>query len=172
MRMKGEMRLEAGAEREAEAAGALIGIISDTHGTLRPEALATLEGVDHILHAGDIGRADIVPRLRKIAPVTAIRGNVDGADWARAFPPTAAIAFSRRRVFMIHDRKDLAFDPAAEGYAAVIAGHSHKPGAETVGGVLHLNPGSAGPRRFSLPVTLATLRLEGDTLAWDIRSIV
>ena len=134
-----------------------IGVIADTHGLLRPEAVAALTGVRHILHAGDIGSPEIVPRLAEIAPVTAIRGNVDSGDWAEAFPPTATLELAGRRVHMLHDLHDLDLDPAAEGVAVVIAGHSHRPSVRQQGGVLFLNPGSAGRRRFRLPVTLALL---------------
>lgn len=148
-----------------------VGIISDTHGLLRPEALALLRGVAHIVHAGDIGAPDIVPRLGQLAPVTAIAGNIDVADWARAFRPTASVVLLGRRFFVIHDRGDLDFDPAAEGYDAVISGHSHRAATQIVDGVLYLNPGSAGPRRFKLPTTVATLWIEGDTIASNIHFI-
>lgn len=136
-----------------------IGVISDTHGLLRPEAVERLAGVDHILHAGDIGGPEIVPRLRAVAPTTAIRGNVDRGEWADEHPPVVTAELGGRRFHMLHDLADLDLDPAAQGLDVVVAGHSHRPRIETVGGVLHLNPGSAGPRRFALPVTLATLEL-------------
>jgi len=136
-----------------------LGILSDTHGLLRPEVLPALAGVGHILHAGDIGRSDIVPALAAIAPVTAIRGNVDTQAWAQAFPETIQLTLAGRRILMLHDRKALAGDPADDGLDLVVSGHSHRPGAETLAGVLHLNPGSCGPRRFRLPVTLALLDL-------------
>lgn len=136
-----------------------IGVISDTHGLLRPEAEARLAGVHHILHAGDIGAPDIVPRLSAIAPVTAVRGNVDIEDWARAFPARAVARLGGFAILVLHDAGDLSEDPAALGLDAVVAGHSHRPSVETRGGVLRLNPGSAGRRRFRLPVTLATLDL-------------
>ncbi|MBP0616002.1 metallophosphoesterase family protein [Jiella mangrovi] len=150
----------------------VIGIISDTHGMLRPEALSRLQGVGHIIHGGDIGAADIVARLEKIAPVTAIRGNVDVADWAQTFPETRSVELFGRRFFVIHDRNDLSFDPAQKGYDVVISGHSHRPGLQTSGGVLYLNPGSAGRRRFKLPVTVATLRIEGEAMTPEIHEIV
>ena len=136
-----------------------IGVISDTHGLLRPEAEARLAGVHHILHAGDIGAPDIVPRLKAIAPVTAIRGNVDVGPWAAAYPETATLRLAGRIVHMLHDRHALAAEPGTAGIRVVVSGHSHRPEVETVGGVLFLNPGSAGRRRFRLPVTLATLDL-------------
>jgi uncharacterized protein len=141
-----------------------VGVISDTHGLLRPEAEARLAGVDHIIHAGDIGAAGIVPRLERIAPTTAIRGNVDHDDWAEAFPETAVVMLADRRIFVLHDRGTLGFDPAANGFSVVVSGHSHRPSIERVGGVLYLNPGSAGRRRFSLPVTVAMLDLSGKTV--------
>ncbi|EAU40804.1 hypothetical protein FP2506_17989 [Fulvimarina pelagi HTCC2506] len=149
-----------------------IGVISDTHGLLRPEAISKLEGVCQIVHAGDIGKPEIVSCLAGIAPVTTIRGNVDTADWAQAFPETACLDVAGRRIFVIHDRNDLAFDPAEEGYDLVISGHCHRPGFETVENVLYLNPGSAGPRRFKLPVTLATLDLEQSPLVPAIHQLV
>lgn len=141
-----------------------IGVVSDTHGLLRSEAAARLAGVAHIVHAGDIGRPEVIAELERIAPVTAIRGNVDTGAWATAWPETRTVTLGGRRLHLLHDLNALALDPAAEGIDAVISGHSHKPRVETVGGVLYLNPGSAGPRRFRLPVTLATLEIAGDGL--------
>ncbi|MBU1374288.1 MAG: metallophosphatase family protein [Bacteroidetes bacterium] len=137
--------------------GARIGVISDTHGLLRPEALAALEGVERILHAGDIGKPDHLDALARIAPVTAICGNIDRGPWAEALPETASLRIGGLRIHMIHDRKALQVDPGAEGWDVVISGHSHKPGIEETGSTLWLNPGAAGPRRFRLPVTLAFL---------------
>lgn len=139
-----------------------IGIISDTHGLLRPEAERRLAGVDHIVHGGDIGGPDIVAALRRIAPVTAIRGNVDTADWARAYAETERVHLAGRSIFVVHDRKTLRIDPVALGIDVVICGHSHVPKVETIEGVLYLNPGSAGRRRFRLPITLATLDITPD----------
>jgi hypothetical protein len=150
-----------------------IGILSDTHGLLRPEVLAALAGVGHILHAGDIGGPDIVPALAAIAPVTAIRGNVDTQAWAQAFPEIASIRLAGRRILMLHDRKAPGPDPADDGGVdLVVSGHSHRPGAETLAGVLHLNPGSCGPRRFRLPVTLALLDLAVMPLAPSFVTLV
>ncbi|WP_245749747.1 metallophosphoesterase family protein [Palleronia marisminoris] len=137
-----------------------IGVISDTHGLLRPEALEALEGVDRILHAGDIGNPDHLGALARIAPVMAIRGNIDRGDWAEALPDTATVTIEGLRIHMIHDRNALKADPQAEGWDVVISGHSHKPGIEDTGGTLWLNPGAAGPRRFRLPITLAFLWAE------------
>ena len=134
-----------------------IGVISDTHGLLRPEALEALEGVGRILHAGDIGNPRHLDVLARIAPVTAIRGNIDRGDWAEALPETVTLTAERLRIHMIHDRKALQADPGAERWDVVISGHSHKPGIEETGGTLWLNPGAAGPRRFRLPITLAFL---------------
>jgi putative phosphoesterase len=135
-----------------------IGIISDTHGLLRPEAEQRLAGVDHIVHAGDIGRPEIIDTLRRIAPVTAIRGNVDSAEWAREYPDTALLRLAGISIYVLHDLKTLQADPGA-GIDVIISGHSHVPKIDTVGGVLYLNPGSAGRRRFKLPITLATLEV-------------
>jgi len=137
----------------------MIGIISDTHGLLRPEACARLAGVDHIIHAGDIGRPEVIAGLRELAPTTAIRGNIDTGRWAKGYPHTARLKLGGRSIHVLHDLKDLDVDPAAAGIDVVVSGHSHRPKIETVGGVLYLNPGSAGPRRFTLPIALATLEL-------------
>ena len=134
-----------------------IGVISDTHGLLRPEALEALEGVGRILHAGDIGDPDHLNALARIAPVTAIRGNIDRGPWAEALPETVSLTIGSLRIHMIHDRKALQVDPASEGWNVVISGHSHTPGIDETGGTLWLNPGAAGPRRFHLPITLAFL---------------
>jgi hypothetical protein len=134
-----------------------IGVISDTHGLLRPEALDALEGVAYILHAGDIGDPALLETLERIAPVTAIRGNVDRGPWADALPETARLTIDGLQVYMIHDRNDLRADPKAEGWDVVISGHSHRPGIDDTGTPLWLNPGAAGPRRFRLPITLAYL---------------
>ncbi|MEM5543398.1 metallophosphoesterase family protein [Sulfitobacter sp. AS92] len=137
--------------------GERIGVISDTHGLLRPEALDALEGVRHILHAGDIGDPEHLKTLARIASVTAIRGNIDRGDWADALPETASLTLCGLRIYMIHNRKDLRADPEAEGVDVVISGHSHKPRIEASGSPLWLNPGAAGPRRFRLPISLAFL---------------
>ena len=136
-----------------------IGIISDTHGLLRPEAVQRLAGVAHIIHAGDIGRADVLAGLRRIAPLTAIRGNVDTGDWAKEYPDTQVVRLGERSFYVLHDLQELQIDPAGCGIDVVVSGHSHRPRVETIDGVLYLNPGSAGPRRFKLPITLATLEL-------------
>jgi putative phosphoesterase len=141
-----------------------IGIISDTHGLLRPGAERLLAGVDHIVHGGDIGRPEIIAALRQIAPVTAIRGNVDTDDWAREYADTELVRIADRSIFVVHDLKTLRIDPVALGIEIVISGHSHVAGIDTVGGVLYLNPGSAGRRRFRLPITLATLDVTVDGL--------
>lgn len=138
-----------------------IGVISDTHGLLRPEAEQCLAGVAHIIHAGDIGRPEVIAGLRRIAPVIAIKGNVDTADWAARYPATKTVKLGGCAIHVLHDLHQLKLDPASRGIDVVISGHSHKPDIETVDGVLFLNPGSAGPRRFSLPITLATLELTG-----------
>lgn len=134
-----------------------IGIISDTHGLLRPEAERRLAGVDHIIHGGDIGGPEIIAALRRIAPVTAIRGNVDTGSWAAQYADTEHVRLAGRTIYVLHDLKTLQISPAALGIDMVISGHSHVPMIETVDGVLYLNPGSAGRRRFKLPITLATV---------------
>jgi len=135
----------------------LIGVISDTHGLLRPEALAALEGSEHILHAGDVGDAAILDRLRAIAPVTAIRGNVDVQGACALLPQTELVELGGRSIYMLHDRQALDLDPIAAGIAVVVSGHSHHPAIQWHKGILDFNPGSAGPRRFSTPVSLGFL---------------
>jgi phosphoesterase, MJ0936 family len=143
----------------AESTMQVVGVISDTHGLLRPEAAAALAGSDVIVHAGDIGKPEVLAALQTLAPrVVAIRGNVD-LRWAHDFDDVADVTISGRRLHVLHDLKQLAIDPSACGVDVVVSGHSHRPLLERRGGVLYLNPGSAGPRRFRLPVTLARLRL-------------
>lgn len=134
-----------------------LGLISDTHGLLRPEALHALAEADHIIHAGDIGQPEIIRQLEEIAPVSAIRGNVDIDEWAEAYPEALTLTLAGRRIHVVHDIATLALDPVREGIAFLVFGHSHKPLVEARDGVMRINPGSAGPRRFRLPVTLATL---------------
>jgi putative phosphoesterase len=146
----------------------LIGVISDTHGLMRPEALTALRGSDLIIHAGDVGSADVIEQLNAIAPTHAVRGNVDTQSWARALPDTRVVEAAELRFYLLHVRAELAVDPISAGYAAVIFGHSHKPSVEMRNGVLWLNPGSAGPRRFRLPVTVARIRVAADNLDPEI----
>ena len=150
----------------------IIGVISDTHGLLRPEAEERLAGVNHIIHAGDIGSPAIVPRLRTIAPTTAIRGNVDTQDWAREFPDRDAVTLAGRSIYVLHDLGDLNLDPVAAGFDIVIAGHSHRPRVETIDGVLYLNRGSAGPRRFKLPITVATIEMTADVIRPEVHKLM
>jgi uncharacterized protein len=141
-----------------------VGVISDTHGLLRPAAVDAFSGVDHIIHAGDIGSSEVLGELARLAPVTAVRGNNDKGSWARSLPLTQVTKIEGRSLYVLHDIAELDLDPAAAGFSAVIAGHSHKPTIETKGGVLFLNPGSAGPRRFKLPVSLALIELDTQSL--------
>ena len=137
-----------------------IGLISDTHGLLRPEALAFLAGSDHLVHGGDIGNPEILERLAAIAPLTVVRGNNDTAAWAGTIPETARLAVDGVTILVIHDLKELAGDPAADGVRVVVSGHSHQPACVERGGVLYVNPGSAGRRRFSLPIAAGELLVE------------
>ena len=137
-----------------------VGVLSDTHGLLRPQVLAALQGVDHILHAGDVGEAVILERLRAIAPLTAIRGNIDTSGPCAALPATEAVELNGALFYLVHAIADLDLHPKAAGVRAVIYGHSHKPSLEWKDDVLYLNPGSAGPRRFSLPLSLAFVDIE------------
>ena len=141
-----------------------IGVISDTHGLLRPEALDALQGSDHIVHAGDVGEPEILDQLREIAPVTAVRGNVDRGAWARALPTSEVLEADRTAIYVIHILSELDLKPESAGFAAVIYGHSHMPKLETKKGVIFFNPGSAGPRRFNLPVTVGRLTIERGTV--------
>jgi putative phosphoesterase len=142
----------------------MIGIISDTHGLLRPAAIEALRGVEHILHAGDVGDASILDSLRNVAPVTAIRGNIDVGGPCSHLPATEVVTLDGHTFYMLHDRQALDLDPAAAGFSAVISGHSHKPLIEWRHGVLYMNPGSAGPRRFSLPISIGLLTIGADGL--------
>ena len=137
----------------------MIGLISDTHGLLRPEALGALDGSDLIIHAGDVGAPEILEQLRGLAPVVAVKGNVDREAWCADLPETAVADAGSSLVYVLHDLKALDLKPAAAGIAMVVSGHSHKPVCEERGGVLYINPGSAGPRRFNLPVTVARVDL-------------
>lgn len=138
-----------------------IGLISDTHGLLRPEALQALAGSALIVHAGDIGEGDILARLAQIAPVQAVRGNNDRAPWARGLPDSCIVEAGALRLHVLHDLSTLAIDPVAEGVDVVVSGHSHRPRVERRGRVLYVNPGSAGPVRFRLPVSVALLEADG-----------
>jgi putative phosphoesterase len=148
-----------------------IGIISDTHGLLRQEAIDALAGVDHIIHAGDIGNAEILEKLSEIAPVTAVRGNNDHAQWAAGLPDTQLISIAGQTIFLIHDTKEIDVDLEDAGVHIVIAGHSHRPLIETRQGILFINPGSAGPRRFSLPVSFALLEIANGITTAGIRRL-
>jgi putative phosphoesterase len=139
-----------------------VGLISDTHGLLRPQALEALRGSDHIVHAGDITGPEILAPLAALAPLTVVRGNNDRGAWAAELPETALLQAGAVRIYVIHDLKELAIDPRAEGVRVVVSGHSHKPKVEERDGVLYVNPGSAGRRRFSLPISVGELRVDGD----------
>jgi putative phosphoesterase len=136
-----------------------LGVISDTHGLVRPEALRALAGVERIVHAGDIGTPEVLEVLERVAPVTAVRGNNDRGAWAKAIPETDVLELGGVSLYLLHDLHELDLEPRAAGFAAVISGHSHQPKLEERDGVLYLNPGSAGPRRFKLPISLATLTI-------------
>lgn len=146
----------------------LVGVISDTHGLLRPQALEALAGAQLVIHAGDIGSSDILNALARLAPVEAVRGNVDTEAWAHAIPKTAVVEVQGRSLYVLHDLKRLDLDPRAAGFAAVISGHSHVPTNEMRNGVLYFNPGSAGPRRFRLPVSVGRLWLSSQGIRAEI----
>ena len=138
----------------------ILGLISDTHGLLREQAVRALRGSDLILHAGDVGAPEILDTLKTIAPVVAVRGNVDTDKWGQTLPFTEVIQVGSVMIYVLHILQDLDVNPAAAGFRIVVSGHSHKPGQREKDGVLYINPGSAGPRRFYLPVTVARLNLE------------
>jgi len=138
----------------------VVGVISDTHGLLRPEGLEALRGSERIIHAGDVGDPAILDQLRTIAPVTAVRGNIDKGAWAHKLPETAVIEIGRVSIYVLHDLSQLDLKPEAAGFQVVISGHSHVPKQETRAGVLYFNPGSAGPKRFKLPITVGKLVVE------------
>jgi putative phosphoesterase len=148
-----------------------VGLISDTHGLLRPEALEALRGCAHIIHAGDIGDAAILASLREIAPVTAVRGNNDRAAWASGIADTQMVQVEAARIYVIHDIAELDIDPVAAGVNAVVAGHSHKPASHVKGEVLYVNPGSAGPRRFSLPISIGFLHVAGSSVTAELKTL-
>ena len=139
----------------------VVGLISDTHGLLRPQALAALRGCDRIVHAGDIGDAAILDALRAVAPVTAVRGNNDRGGAFGALPDTDVLQAGAAVIYVIHDLNELDLDPAAAGFHVVVSGHSHRPKVDARDGVLYVNPGSAGPRRFTLPIAVGRLRIAG-----------
>jgi uncharacterized protein len=149
----------------------LVGVISDTHGLLRPEALAALQGSDYIIHAGDVGDPAILGKLGEIAPITAVRGNVDRGGWARGVPETNILEVAGRLIYVLHDLNQLDLKPESTGFAAVISGHSHVPKQEMKNGVLYFNPGSAGLRRFKLPVSVGRLLIEAGGIRGEIVQI-
>jgi hypothetical protein len=149
----------------------LIGVISDTHGLLRPEAVTALRGVEHILHAGDVGDAAILDALRKIAPVTAIRGNVDTTGACAELPATDVVELGGSLFYLVHSVHDLDINPVAAGVAMVVSGHSHKASMTVKDGVVYFNPGSAGPRRFSLPITMGFVTVE-DGVEASVKELV
>jgi putative phosphoesterase len=138
----------------------IIGVISDTHGLLRPESLAALQGSDYIIHAGDIGDPVILDKLEEVAPVTAVRGNVDHGAWTRKIPATNVLQIGEISIYVLHSIQELDLKPEAAKFAAVVYGHSHVPKQERKNGVLYFNPGSAGPRRFKLPVSVGRITIE------------
>ena len=145
-----------------------VGVISDTHGLVRPQALAALAGAERIIHAGDIGHPEVLTALEVIAPVVAVRGNNDQDAWAAAVPATVIVEVGGLRLYVLHDVKTLDFDPATAGFSGVICGHSHRPRLEQQAGVWLINPGSAGPRRFTLPVSVARLYMQVGTLTPEL----
>ncbi len=163
------MPVAADGGRSVRANGALaVGLIADTHGLLRPEAAAALAGSDLILHAGDIGSPDVLAGLAAIAPVHAVRGNTDAGAWAEGLPAVDVVAAGDVHLYLIHNLCDIDLDPHAAGFAAVISGHSHRPAVSAKDGVLFVNPGSAGPRRFTLPVAVARLSIVARKVSAEI----
>jgi putative phosphoesterase len=146
----------------------LIGVISDTHGLLRPEALEAIRGAQQIIHAGDVGAPEILKKLATIAPVTAVRGNIDKDAWAQELPETQVLETAGISIYVLHDLTKLDVKPEAAGFRLVIYGHSHVPKQEFRNGVLYFNPGSAGPRRFKLPVSVGRLSIDGDKVSAEV----
>ena len=148
-----------------------LGVISDTHGLLRPEAEEVLRGSDIIVHAGDIGSPDVLRRLEKIARVIAVRGNIDREPWAKDLPLSESLELGRASIYVLHDVNELDLDPRVAGFSVVIAGHSHQPRCEERDGVLFFNPGSAGPRRFRLPISLGVISIEGSRVTGALKTL-
>jgi putative phosphoesterase len=149
-----------------------IGVIADTHGLLRPEAIEALKGSDLIVHAGDIGKPEILEALKSVAPVVAIRGNIDTGEWCQSLPIGETVEAGEHKLYVIHNLSDLEVDPKTAGFKGVIFGHSHQPSMETRNGVLFLNPGSAGPRRFKLPISVAIIEIKGEELKPELIKII
>ncbi|MBO2929033.1 metallophosphoesterase family protein [Metapseudomonas otitidis] len=148
-----------------------IGLIADTHGLLSPQALAALEGCDHILHAGDIGKPEILDALRQLAPLSVVRGNNDTQVWAQAIPHDLSLQLGGACLYLVHDQADIPTDLATRGVDAIITGHSHKPLITQRDGILHINPGSAGPRRFKLPIAVGSLLIEDGRVRAELREL-
>lgn len=146
----------------------VIGVISDTHGLLRPEAIEALRGVEYIIHAGDVGRPEILEQLSEIAPLTAVRGNVDEVGWAQKLPETGVLEIGGILIYVLHDLAKLDLNPKAAGFKVVVSGHSHVPKQEMRDGVLYFNPGSAGPKRFNLPISIGKLIIDDMSVRGDI----
>ena len=146
----------------------LIGVISDTHGLVRAEAIDALRGAEMILHAGDVGNSEVLDVLSGVAPVVAVRGNNDKGEWAEGLPPWEVVDIGAVSVYMLHDLKEIDISPSGAGFRVVVSGHSHRPSVEERKGVLYVNPGSAGPRRFSLPVSVARLRVIGESVSAQV----
>ena len=148
-----------------------IGVIADTHGLMRPQILRAFHGVDHIIHAGDVGSVAVIDELKNIAPITVIRGNMDLADWASNFPETAVAEFDGLLLYVIHNLSNLDLDPQTAGFSAVLYGHSHAPSQEIHHGILFFNPGSSGPTRFHLPPSVGLLNISGTKISGEIISL-
>jgi uncharacterized protein len=162
------MALRSSAGDKGRFAGRLVGVIPDTHGLVRPEAVEALRGTDMILHAGDVGGPRVLEALGAVAPVVAVRGNNDKGEWADSLPQRGVVEVGAVFVYLLHDLKEIGLSPSGAGFKVVISGHSHKPSVEERGGVLYLNPGSAGPRRFSLPVSVARLMVSGEAVDAEV----
>jgi putative phosphoesterase len=147
----------------------ILGLISDTHGLLRAGALRAMQNTGLIIHAGDVGDPKILEALEELAPITAVRGNVDTEEWAAKLPPTAVAKAGAVKIYVLHDVKELKLNSIPSGVSIIVSGHSHKPGQATRGGILYINPGSAGPRRFNLPITV--VRLDLDRQPWEAEFI-
>jgi putative phosphoesterase len=154
--------------KASRSGGIRIGVVSDTHALVRPEALARLKGVDHIVHAGDVGSPDVLAALARIAPLTAVRGNNDNGPWAKELPQSAWLELEGVNIYVIHDVHELDLDPATSSVGVLVSGHSHKPNLKRRGDVLYFNPGSIGPRRFRLPISMGFLRLKDGVASGEL----
>ena len=165
---RGHLPKKSTSQNTAQSGRTRVGVISDTHSLLRPEVITALTGVDKILHAGDVGSSEVLESLSKISPVVAVRGNNDKGEWAEMLPDWEVVQIGEISIYMLHNLNEIDLSPAASGFQVVVSGHSHQPSVENLRGVIYLNPGSAGPKRFKLPVALAFLEIVGQQVEVEL----